>query len=585
MASDQARSPPVRASTYLSITIPPPDPGLPPAVPQPSHRHAAPSAPWPWLDLDSRVEPTQVDGSSQPKWECPHPRGECVDCWRRYPQSLYPNWTPEQQKRSKVSKLLAKRDSKEQCLVYRLDVSIYGMFHPLETLVVNEETQDPVWKLMQQRRPENTRVRALFLENMTGPALQMLGTRYNIEPFFYSSSINWIPSRYQEEMRPKEGDHITFTLTFISVKPSPETAPLTATAPSVHRVTTGIDEAEDTENNALGDIIDTQSPLSLRSSNLMLLHDLLAVHMVRSTSGSTLISYHPSKTWKTTTAEQLYKRVLFAGRSVYWQNTFSKSADPTCLLLALLWHALYSWDEAMEELYKHICWMEGRVMQTSDLHMTQDLHTIRAHLLHYEGLLSDFRKTVLFVQKTPNPGMDDPERAARQGVDLSNELLTLECRTLLSEIERLQHSRSMQDKRLKNVMNLVFSLTNIEDSQQMGKMTEAAVRDSAAMKQIAYLTMVFLPASFVATVFGMNVRELSPDTTGTLPHYFAAAFPMTAVTVWIIIAFQFRSMTHREVNNMDPRAARKRQAPSMLRGLGWPVILMHRWMEERGKRK
>lgn len=32
----------------------------------------------------------------------------------------------------------------------------------------------------------------------------------------------------------------------------------------------------------------------------------------------------------------------------------------------------------------------------------------------------------------------------------------------------------------------------------MQAMTEAAVRDSEAMKQIAYLTMVFLPASFVA---------------------------------------------------------------------------------------
>src|ERR1700691_1363750 len=51
---------------------------------------------------------------------------------------------------------------------------------------------------------------------MSGPVLQMLGTRYvdflpsykpisaqcrsnryNVEPFFFSSSINWIPSRYQ----------------------------------------------------------------------------------------------------------------------------------------------------------------------------------------------------------------------------------------------------------------------------------------------------------------------------------------------------------------------------------------------------
>ena len=57
--------------------------------------------------------------------------------------------------------------------------------------------------------------------------------RYNIEPFFFSSSLNLIPSRFQEEVKPGEGDReflrnfclllpiltqskdITITLTFL----------------------------------------------------------------------------------------------------------------------------------------------------------------------------------------------------------------------------------------------------------------------------------------------------------------------------------------------------------------------------------
>jgi len=31
-------------------------------------------------------------------------------------------------------------------------------------------------------------------------------TRYNIEPFFWSSSLSWIPSRFQEEIQPGIGD-------------------------------------------------------------------------------------------------------------------------------------------------------------------------------------------------------------------------------------------------------------------------------------------------------------------------------------------------------------------------------------------
>ncbi len=78
--------------------------------------------------------------------------------------------------------------------------------------------------LKSAQRPRNPRVRALFVENMSGPVLQMLGTMcaqfpsiqmfeftgayvsYNIEPFFFSSSLSWIPSRFQEEVQPGRGD-------------------------------------------------------------------------------------------------------------------------------------------------------------------------------------------------------------------------------------------------------------------------------------------------------------------------------------------------------------------------------------------
>lgn len=35
---------------------------------------------------------------------------------------------------------------------------------------------------------------------------EMFNTRFKIEPFFFSSSLNWIPSRYQEDVRHKQGD-------------------------------------------------------------------------------------------------------------------------------------------------------------------------------------------------------------------------------------------------------------------------------------------------------------------------------------------------------------------------------------------
>ena len=73
-----------------------------------------------------------------------------------------------------------------------------------------------------------------------------------------------------------------------------------------------------------------------------------------------------------------------------------------------------------------------------------------------------------------------------------------------------------------------FSTVNIEDSRAMQALTKATIRDSAAMKQvsmsvhglcfvvltsshkISYLTMVFLPASFLSVSL---LRHRSPSVT------------------------------------------------------------------------
>jgi hypothetical protein len=81
--------------------------------------------------------------------------------------------------------------------------------------------------------------------------------------------------------------------------------------------------------------------------------------MIRSSdpNGSTIISYHPSAQWNRTTAERLKHLVHKVGESVYWQKIFEQSKDPTFLFLAILWYALYAWDESLDHLYIHMNWL------------------------------------------------------------------------------------------------------------------------------------------------------------------------------------------------------------------------------------
>lgn len=449
----------------------------------------------------------------------------------------------------------------QDCIIYHVDVDHKGFFTDAGKFTAVNGREVETWDaIVHETRPDNLRVRCLFLENLSGPVLQMLGAKYNIEPFFWSSSLSWIPSRFQEEIFPKEGDHITVTLTFLR-----STANEEAIAARMGKSTDSL------PSTLLGSQkIDTHAPLALYSNQRLLSLDLLSVHLIRNVKGSTIISYHPNLKMSTTTAPYLHTRIRFAGQSVYWQSMFQKSPDPTFILLTFIWHAMYAWDEALEHLYEHICALENRVITTASMPLTQELHVIRAHHLHYSSLLDDFSKNVKFIKETRNPAMESPliPEGTRK---MSRSLLDRECDTLLAEIKRLSVELAMQERRLRNVMNLVFSSVNINDSRYMRQMTEAAVRDSAAMKQIAYLTMIFAPATFVAGIFGMNIHEINPGTLGSLPHYIAVAVPLTIVTIWIIIAFQSKYLFKDDV--------------SIWRRLAWPFFLARRMLStKKGQR-
>lgn len=516
---------------------------MPGRTPAPTYRHAAPSGPWPWMDFD--VDPhTSSSGSV-----------EVDKSWKGYPQNIFGNWTPDQVHRSKM---LAGRSS-GTCKIYRVDVLKDGTFDEgiaSRALTVPPDCRDECWTYVNAERPRNVRVRSIFVDNMTIEVLKMLGTKYVVEPFFFSSSINWIPSRYQEAE--KENDHITIVLPFIRVQQGRKMRPPSVLSSNSAPANFGPAPLEDSNQ-----IIDTQAPLPLLSSDCVLVQDLLAVHMVRHVESSTIISYHPRQR---TSAKRLQSLIHRTGKSVYWSKMFKTSSDPTLLLLAYLWYVLYAWDETFEELYKYITWLETQVLSTNDIRLTRQLHIVQAHLLHYRSLLQDFQKSVKFVQDTRNPAMS---ALSEQERNESVQILQREANSLLSEILRLDNQRIIQSDRLKNVMDLAFASVNIDDSRYTKKLTEATVRDSAAMKQISYLTMVFLPANFVSSLFGMNVREfIGGSAPETLPRYVAVTLALTSFTAWLVIALQTYSSFH------PPGCSRWRR-------FGWPICYV--WNKLRGR--
>jgi hypothetical protein len=208
--------------------------------------------------------------------------------------------------------------------------------------------------------------------------------------------LGWIPSRYQESIEPEQGDRkhfvheielglplpdITITLRFVRSKEDPRLDLPEDSGNDASNVVSDTSSESSVEiDETYNQIIDTQAPLVLSSSDTILVPDLMAVHLVRvrepntsannpdeppspsspsSGGSSTMISFHPPTRHMTTPAESLHKRLALVGRSVYWSHIFAEFSDPTFVLLALMWYPLYAWDEAFELLYLHLSNLVG----------------------------------------------------------------------------------------------------------------------------------------------------------------------------------------------------------------------------------
>lgn len=85
--------------------------------------------------------------------------------------------------------------------------------------------------------------------------------------------------------------------------------------------------------------------------------------------------------------------------------------------------------------------------------------------------------------------------------------------------------------------------------------------------------MIFLPGTFAASIFGMNITELAGSSVkGTVPHYLAVTITLTLLTVWLVIALQSESPFH-EKGKVTP----------LRRRLLWPYTFIHRITKRRSQ--
>jgi Mg2+ and Co2+ transporter CorA len=191
-----------------------------------------------------------------------------------------------------------------------------------------------------------------------------------------------------------------------------------------------------------------------------------------------------------------------------------------------------------------------------------DLHNISKHTIHLHEalnaclLLVDGIISRLGMDDWMTPGSPTSEakiqarRKIRHSIEYRKSLF-LSTQMRLSSLQR----------RIDNIIDLSFNLVTQQDSNIMINDSKIMAQDSNSMKAIAGITMLFLPATAVASILGSQLfQDNAPTPLFTLMWWII--IPLTVVV--FILAYLWRWWTARKYHkyHRDPEAL---QAVGVLR--------------------
>ncbi|KAI9925110.1 hypothetical protein AWENTII_006762 [Aspergillus wentii] len=223
-----------------------------------------------------------------------------------------------------------------------------------------------------------------------------------------------------------------------------------------------------------------------------------------------------------------------------------------------VWHTAFA-DQA-KEIYNHSVWSMRDLVR--DVEKQRDepnnpapefpkLHDIARHISHANENLEVALHTIDSVIQEQRTWRVEYAVDKKKPLWIQNQQrLRFIAKELHSQSTRC---RSLSD-RMKNEINLAFNLV----SQKFGRNAQS---DSAMMKTIALVSLIYLPATFVSGLFGMNFFNLSDDNgqqlwimSDNFWLYWAITIPLTILTViiWAIWHYSDRiTSTARRIRHHD----------------------------------
>ncbi|KGO76450.1 hypothetical protein PITC_088640 [Penicillium italicum] len=162
------------------------------------------------------------------------------------------------------------------------------------------------------------------------------------------------------------------------------------------------------------------------------------------------------------------------------------------------------------------------------------LHDIGRHAIHVNETLDVALQNIeqILIQHESYTN-SNPDNASP-----SSEDIRLRLRSWQSFIENLRSRSISNEKRLQNEIQLAFNTVAQHDASVTLEIGRATQLDSATMKTIAFVTLTFLPPTFICAIFSMSFFNFGGDSGWTMSSkfwiYWVFAIPTTLFTtiVW-----------------------------------------------------
>ncbi|KIW22240.1 uncharacterized protein PV07_12146 [Cladophialophora immunda] len=181
-------------------------------------------------------------------------------------------------------------------------------------------------------------------------------------------------------------------------------------------------------------------------------------------------------------------------------------------------------------------------------------HQFHRIIVSFISIVNTLVKFCGEIQVHGTSGAHDDFRIASESVACRFRQLHQDYSTLEGEAQYLVNGTSLLQKSLWSVTGQKNSQINTKISDTSRAIAKAASQDSSAMRALAVITAIFLPATTIATIMTMPVMDWSkhfayPDIRGSIWIFVVTTLVLTSATLYSWRCWYLRDLWKRDVNS------------------------------------